>query len=87
MRPGSQGLSPVAGTYVHSSCLELKPTAGSIRADSMIGSGAGELALASGVTRNIVIDVEHGYRGLLYERVVDIADALGVPVSSLFSDQ
>lgn len=53
----------------------------------MIGSGAGELALASGVTRNIVIDVGHGYRGLLYERVVDIADALGVPVSSLFSDQ
>ncbi|PVB25937.1 helix-turn-helix domain-containing protein [Mycobacteroides abscessus] len=42
------------------------------------------LALDSGVTRNVLIDVEHGRRGLLYERLVDIADALGVRVGSLF---
>lgn len=41
------------------------------------------LALSSGVTRNVLIDVEHGRRGLLYERLFDIADALGVPVSEL----
>ncbi|TDZ98560.1 helix-turn-helix domain-containing protein [Mycobacteroides salmoniphilum] len=41
------------------------------------------LALSSGVTRNVLIDVEHGRRSLLYERLFDIADALGVPVSEL----
>lgn len=41
------------------------------------------LALASGVTRNVLIDVELGRRGLLYERLFDIADALNVPVSEL----
>lgn len=44
------------------------------------------LALASGVTRNILIDVEYGRRGLLYERLFDIADALQVPVSALVAD-
>ncbi len=44
------------------------------------------LALASGVTRNVLIDVEHGRRGLLYERLFDIASALGVPVAELFAD-
>ncbi|MGL5444377.1 MAG: helix-turn-helix domain-containing protein [[Mycobacterium] stephanolepidis] len=42
------------------------------------------LALSSGVTRNVLIDVEHGRRGLLYERLVDIAEALEVPAGSLF---
>lgn len=42
-----------------------------------------ELALTSGVTRNLLIDVEHGRRGLLYERLYDIAKALQVPVSEL----
>lgn len=42
------------------------------------------LALSSGVTRNVLIDVEHGRRGLLFERLVDIADALDVPVGALF---
>ncbi|ORA88394.1 transcriptional regulator [Mycobacteroides abscessus subsp. massiliense] len=42
------------------------------------------LALKSGVTRNVLIDVEHGRRGLLYERLVDIGEALGVPVAALF---
>ncbi|MEX3644727.1 helix-turn-helix domain-containing protein [Mycolicibacterium porcinum] len=41
------------------------------------------LALASGVTRNVLIDVELGRRGLLYERLFDIAYALDVPVSDL----
>ncbi|ABM14066.1 MULTISPECIES: helix-turn-helix domain-containing protein [Mycolicibacterium] len=41
------------------------------------------LALQSGVTRNVLLAVEHGRRGLLYERLFDIADALGVPASRL----
>ncbi|AMT69440.1 MULTISPECIES: helix-turn-helix domain-containing protein [Mycobacteriaceae] len=45
-----------------------------------------QLALACGVTRNVLIDVEHGRRGLLYERLVDIAEALVVPTGSLFGD-
>ena len=35
-----------------------------------------------GVTRNLLIDVEHGWRGLLYERLYDIAKA-SAPVSEL----
>jgi DNA-binding XRE family transcriptional regulator len=42
------------------------------------------LALESGVTRNVLIDVEHGRRGLLYERLIDIATALEVPPAELF---
>ncbi len=41
------------------------------------------LALASGISRNILIDVEHGRRGLLFERLYDIAEVLGVPAASL----
>jgi transcriptional regulator with XRE-family HTH domain len=41
------------------------------------------LAVRSGVTRNILSDVEHGRRGLLYERLFDIADALDVEVEEL----
>lgn len=44
------------------------------------------LALRSGVTRNVLIDVEHGKRGILYERLIDIAEALDVPVSDLFTE-
>ncbi|TDZ45954.1 anaerobic benzoate catabolism transcriptional regulator [Mycobacteroides franklinii] len=44
-----------------------------------------QLALASGVTRNILIDVEHGKRGLLYERLFDLADALGVEAAELLN--
>ena len=43
------------------------------------------LALHSGVTRNVLIDVEHGRRGLLYERLFDIAEALEVPVAELLA--
>lgn len=41
------------------------------------------LALRSGVTRNVLIDVEHGKRGLLYERLFDIAEALQVRAGDL----
>jgi hypothetical protein len=35
------------------------------------------------VTRNVLIDVELGRRGLLYERLFDIAEALQVPAGRL----
>ena len=41
------------------------------------------LALRSGVTRNVLIDIEQGRRGLLYERLFDIAEALEIPVAAL----
>ncbi len=44
------------------------------------------LALRSGVSRNVLIDVEHGKRGILYERLIDIAEALDIPVQDLFAD-
>ncbi|BCP02632.1 hypothetical protein MINTM019_00880 [Mycobacterium paraintracellulare] len=43
------------------------------------------LALHSGVTRNVLIDVEFGRRGLLYERLFDLAEALDVPVTDLLT--
>jgi transcriptional regulator with XRE-family HTH domain len=46
-----------------------------------------ELALSSGVTRNVLIDVEHGKRGLLYERLFDIAEALQVTVAALVDER
>jgi transcriptional regulator with XRE-family HTH domain len=45
------------------------------------------LALRSGVTRNVIIDVELGRRGLLYERLFDIAEALEVPASYVLVEQ
>ena len=45
-----------------------------------------QLAHESGVTRPILSGVEKGQRGLLYERLFDIADALGVPASDLMVD-
>ncbi|SPM35803.1 Transcriptional regulator, contains XRE-family HTH domain [Mycobacterium rhizamassiliense] len=41
------------------------------------------LALRSGVTRNVLIDAELGRRGLLYERLFDIAEALQVTAGQL----
>jgi transcriptional regulator with XRE-family HTH domain len=41
------------------------------------------LALESGVTRNVLIHVEHGKRGLLFERLYDLAEVLGVPAGDL----
>jgi transcriptional regulator with XRE-family HTH domain len=44
------------------------------------------LALQSGVTRNVLIDVESGKRGLLYERLFDLAEVLGVSASELMAE-
>lgn len=41
------------------------------------------LALEAGLSRNVLIEVEHGRIGLLYERLFDIASVLGVDVSDL----
>jgi transcriptional regulator with XRE-family HTH domain len=45
-----------------------------------------QVALTSGVARHMLVQVELGQRGLLYERLVDIAGTLGAPVSALFED-
>lgn len=47
------------------------------------GMTQAQLSLKSGVSRNIIIDVEFGRRGLLYERLGDLAKALGVTASDL----
>ncbi len=36
------------------------------------------LALEAGFSRNLLIEVEHGRTGLLYERLVDLASVLDV---------
>ena len=60
---------------------------GRIRALRLEGGMTQEtLALRSGVTRNVLIDVEHGKRGILYERLVDIAEALGVSAGELVTE-
>lgn len=41
------------------------------------------LALESGLSRNHLIELEHGRRGVLFERLEDLAVALGVPASTL----
>jgi len=43
------------------------------------------LAVKSGVARNVLIDVEHGRRSMLYERIIDIAEALDVPIEAIYS--
>ena len=43
------------------------------------------LALESGLSRNQLIELEHGRRGVLFERLDDLARALDVPVSDLFA--
>ncbi|MFV8160551.1 helix-turn-helix domain-containing protein [Mycobacterium sp. 134] len=45
------------------------------------------LALESGVTRNVLIHVEHGKRGLLFERLYDLAEVLGIPAGDLLVDE
>jgi len=44
------------------------------------------LALASGVSRNMLIQVELGQRGILAERLGDIAEVLGVKASDLLGE-
>lgn len=64
-----------------------KQVGGRIRAlRSERGLTQKQLALVSGVTRNVLIDVEHGRRGLLYERLFDLAAALDVPVRFLVDE-
>lgn len=41
------------------------------------------LALECGLSRNQLIEVEHGRRGLLFERLDDLASTLGVNASDL----
>lgn len=42
-----------------------------------------QLALLSGLSRNVLMDVEHGRRGILHERLFDIAKPLGVSAADL----
>ncbi|MEZ5086750.1 MAG: helix-turn-helix transcriptional regulator [Tessaracoccus sp.] len=44
------------------------------------------LALESGLSRNMLIQVEWGQRGLMAERLGDIAEVLDVEVGQLFVD-
>lgn len=44
------------------------------------------LALEAGMSRDNLIKVEHGRRGITFERLYDLASALGVPVSHLLPD-
>ena len=56
---------------------------GSKACASSVGLTEEELAQLSGVSRNVLMDVEHGRRGLLHERLFDIAKALGVSAADL----
>ena len=42
------------------------------------------LALESGLSRNMLIQVEWGQRGIMAERLGDIAEGLGVEIAELF---
>lgn len=42
------------------------------------------LALESGLSRNQLIQLEHGHGSVLFERLLDIADALDCPPSAVF---
>lgn len=48
-----------------------------------VGMTQEELALASGLSRNQLMEVEHGRAGLLFERLDDIAAVLGVTSADL----
>ena len=41
------------------------------------------LALESGLSRNMIIGIEWGKKSVAYERLWDVADVLGVPVTDL----
>jgi transcriptional regulator with XRE-family HTH domain len=42
-----------------------------------------QLAEGASIDRTVLVAVESGRRSVLYERLFDIADALGVPVTDL----
>lgn len=46
-----------------------------------------EVAHRSGVARHMLVQVELGQRGLLYERLFDIAGALNVSIVELFESR
>lgn len=44
------------------------------------------LALESGLSRNQLIELEHGRRGVLFERLADLARVLGTSAGALLSN-
>ncbi|WP_371129624.1 helix-turn-helix domain-containing protein [Arthrobacter sp. ov407] len=44
------------------------------------------LGLESGLSRNMIIGIEWGKKSVAYERLWDVADALGVPAADLLSE-
>lgn len=42
------------------------------------------LALEAGISRNLLIELEHGRTGLLFERLVDLADVMGINADAFF---
>lgn len=44
------------------------------------------LALESGLSRNQLIELEHGRRGVLFERLEDLGQTLGVSPARLMED-
>ncbi|WP_442884723.1 helix-turn-helix domain-containing protein [Arthrobacter sp. Soc17.1.1.1] len=56
----------------------------SLRVDQGLSQEA--LALESGLSRNMIISLEFGRRGMSFERLWDIADVLGIPITTLLSD-
>ena len=53
-----------------------------IRQEAQLSQEA--LALESGLSRNLLVQLEHGQRGVLYERLVDLARALDCTVAAFF---
>ena len=51
-----------------------------------LGLSQEALALESGVSRNMLIQVEWGQRGILAERLGDIAEVLGVSAGDLLAE-
>lgn len=43
------------------------------------------LALESGLSRNMIIGLEWGRKSVAYERLWDVADVLGVPITELLT--
>lgn len=56
----------------------------SLRIDQGLSQEA--LALESGLSRNMIIGVEFGRRSMSFERLWDIADVLGIPITTLLTD-
>ncbi|WP_083371660.1 helix-turn-helix domain-containing protein [Paraoerskovia marina] len=45
------------------------------------------LALESGLSRNVLIELERGRRSVLFERLYDLARALEVPITALVATE